>query len=379
MPRTRAAKAAPETSKMITKIRFIALFWASSRFRTILHCFYKTLILKEAMEQLIEFGLFAGKLVLVLIFIGLALTMIVGAALRVKQQPQVEFENLNEKISDLAEALGEMVFDKKELKKKAKEKKKQAKEDTGEKPKIFVLDFNGDISAKQVDQLRDEVTTILTVATPEDEVVIRIESPGGTVHGYGLAAAQLKRIKSAGIKLTTAVDKVAASGGYLMACTGNHLIAAPFAIVGSIGVLAQVPNLNKLLKKNHIDYEEITSGEYKRTVSMLGEITDKGREKFTEQIADTHALFKDFVSSERPVVNISDVGTGEYWYGKRALDLKLVDELKTSDAYLFEQKDSAKLISVRIAPKKSFSDKLGEAMQNGVQGAIEKLMQRNYL
>lgn len=330
------------------------------------------------MEQLIEFGLFAGKLLLLLVFIGLVLTLVVGAVLKTKQHTQIEIENLNEKFSDLSEALGEVSLDKKALKKRVKENKKALEEIDKLEKRIFVLDFNGDMSAKQVDELRDEVTTILGIANSDDEVLVRIESPGGTVHGYGLAAAQLKRIKSAGLKLITAVDKVAASGGYLMACTGNHVIAAPFAILGSIGVLAQVPNFHKLLKKNDIDYEEITSGEYKRTVSIMGEITEKGRQKFTEQIADTHGMFKDFVAFERPILDITKVGTGEYWYGKRALDLKLVDELKTSDAYLFENRDKAKIVSIKIQPKKSLSDKLSQAMQSGITGAFENLMQRRY-
>jgi serine protease SohB len=326
------------------------------------------------MEQLIDFGLFAGKLVLILIFIGLLLTLIAGAILRVKHRPQLEFENLNEKFHDLSDALSEVSLDKKSLKKRMKDSKKSLEKIEKLKKKIFVVDFAGDITAKQVDELRDEVTTILGVAGKDDEVLVKIESPGGTVHGYGLAAAQLKRIKSAGLRLVTAVDKVAASGGYLMACTGNKIIASPFAIVGSIGVLAQVPNFHRLLDKNNIDYEEYTSGEYKRTVSLFGEITEKGKTKFTEQITDTHGLFKEFVAAERSIVNIEEVGTGEYWYGKRALELKLVDELKTSDDYLFENREKAKLISVKIVSKKSLSDKLSEAMKAGITGAMESLM-----
>lgn len=217
-----------------------------------------------------------------------------------------------------------------------------------------------------------EISTVLDVATPRDEVLVRVTSPGGMVHTYGLAAAQLTRVRNANIPLCVSVDKVAASGGYLMACTANKIIASPFAILGSIGVLAQVPNFHRLLKKHDIDYEEYTAGDYKRTISMFGEITDKGKEKFTEQIADTHELFKNFVKEHRPIVDIDKVGTGEPWFGKRALDHKLIDEIKTSDEYFFERKDSHDIVKVKLAEKKKFGEKIAEQLRLTVTSLFEQ-------
>jgi serine protease SohB len=339
------------------------------------------------MEQLIEFGVFAGKIVLVfLFFAGLAL-LIVSLVMRQKAKPELEVEHLNQKLDDLKLMLEGAILDKKglkalekELKKKEKEKAQLEKTSNERKPHVFSISFEGDIHANAVDQLRDEVTAVLSIAKTGDEVVLEIESPGGTVHGYGLAAAQLLRLKKAGLTVTVCVDRVAASGGYMMACTAHKILAAPFAIIGSIGVLAQVPNFHKLLKKHNVDYEEISSGEYKRTVSVLGEITDKGRAKFQEQIADTHDLFKEFVKTERPQVDISKVATGEYWYGHRAKDLQLVDELMTSDEYLVKRTSEAEVFKIKYQPKRTLSDKLSEALglaaERSINRVTEKLLSR---
>jgi len=205
-----------------------------------------------------------------------------------------------------------------------------------EQGKVYVLSFVGDVQASALDQLRQEVTSVLTVATPADEIVVRLESPGGVVHAYGLAASQMQRIRERNIPLTATIDKVAASGGYMMAAVADKILAAPFAVVGSIGVVAQVPNVHRLLKKHDVDVELITAGEHKRTLTMLGENTDEGREKFTEQLEDIHQLFQEHVVANREVVDIKQVATGEAWYGQRALDVKLVDRLVTSDSYLAE-------------------------------------------
>ena len=199
---------------------------------------------------------------------------------------------------------------------------------------IFVLDFKGDLRASRVSGLREEISALLSLETPPDEVVVRLESPGGMVPGYGLAAAQLQRVRAAGIRLTVCVDSMAASGGYLMACVADRIVAAPFAIVGSIGVLAPVPNFHRALKKRDIDYEEFKAGEYKRTVSLLAENTEEGRNKFQSEIDDLHALFKEFVAENRPGLDLDAVATGEYWYGARAQALNLIDAIRTSDDYL---------------------------------------------
>ena len=172
---------------------------------------------------------------------------------------------------------------------------------------------------------------------------MRVESAGGTVTGYGLAAAQLTRLRERKVKVTACVDQVAASGGYLMACAADRIVAAPFAILGSIGVVAQVPNLHRLLKKNDIDYEEMTAGEFKRSVSVLGEITPEGREHFRGKLDSTHEAFKRFVQQCRPGVDIARVGDGDVWLGGEALALGLVDALSTSDELLFAARGEARL------------------------------------
>ena len=209
------------------------------------------------------------------------------------------------------------------------------------------------------------------MAEKDDEVVALVESPGGTVHGYGLAASQLARFKKKNIKLTVAVDKVAASGGYMMACVADKIIAAPFAIIGSIGVVAQLPNFNRLLKKHDIDFEEITAGEHKRTLTMFGENTDADRAKFKEEIEDAHMLFKDFVNEHRPQVEIDEIATGEHWFAKRAYDLKMVDELVTSDDYLFNASEHKNIYQVSFQRKKPVLEKMLGSTAGILQRAIE--------
>ena len=227
--------------------------------------------------------------------------------------------------------------------------------------RLFVLDFKGDLMASRVASLREEVTAILAVATPRDEVVVRIENPGGLVHDQGLAASQLLRVRRRGIPLTAAVDTMAASGGYLMACVATKIVAAPFAVVGSIGVVAQVPNFYRLLDRAGVDVEQFTGGEFKRTVTMFGRNTDDDRRKLTEEVADTHALFKEFVAEHRPQVDVEAVGTGEHWYGARALSLGLVDELVTSDDYLLAARENAAVYEVSYTPRRTVRRTLARA------------------
>ncbi len=245
----------------------------------------------------------------------------------------------------------------------------QSESNLEKEKKAFVIEFDGDVKASALDNLRLEITAILTMANKDDEVIVCLESPGGMVHSYGLAASQLSRVRSRGIPLTVAVDKVAASGGYLMASVANKIIAAPFALIGSIGVVAQIPNVHKLLKKNDVDVELLTAGRYKRTLSVFGENTDEGREKFKEELEDVHLLFQEFVTNNRPVVNIEEIATGEAWYGKRALDLNLVDELLTSDEYLSNLCEERDVYQVKWEEIRSPVDKiLGK-----VNGTLDKL------
>ncbi|OCG21460.1 MULTISPECIES: protease SohB [unclassified Gilliamella] len=284
-------------------------------------------------------------------------------------------------------------LEKKQAKLAAKQKKKQAKkqeklaeqtatnnsEKSAEsntnqqvKPKLFVLSFNGSINAHEVEELRQEITAVLAVIKPEDKVVVKLESPGGVVHGYGLAASQLLRFRQRDIPFTAVVDKVAASGGYMMACTANKIVAAPFAIVGSIGVVAQIPNFNRLLKKHDVDIELQTAGAYKRTLTMFGENTEEGRQKFKQELEETHLLFKDFVKEYRPNVDIEQVATGEHWFAAQAKDKGLVDEISTSDDFILSHLETHKIISVRYQRRQ----KLSERISKNVVKSVERLFFR---
>jgi serine protease SohB len=300
------------------------------------------------MEFLSEYGMFLLKcLTLVVAF----LVLLAGIfAIGRKPKPKMEITSLNEQYEEIHSFMNKEV-----LGNKASKKKKEKKE---KKPTLFVIDFNGDIKASQVEQLRDEVTSILSIAKPEDEIMVRLDSPGGAVNGYGLAASQLQRIRDKNIPLTVCIDKVAASGGYLMACVANQIIAAPFAIIGSIGVVAQIPNFHRWLKKNNIDVELLTAGEYKRTLTLFGENTEKGRQKFQEDLEKIHIVFRDYVFANRNQLDIDKVSTGEHWLAKDAFDLKLVDKLLTSDDYLIEKMDKFKAFKLAIQPKSSLVNKL---------------------
>lgn len=303
-------------------------------------------------EFLYDYGLFLAKTATLVAALLIIIAGSVAATARTQHRARdrIDVQNLNRHYRHLAQALENAMLPKGALKQVLKRRKKQDKADEKEdgepRKRLFVLNFQGDIRASAVAALREEVTAVLTVARAQDEVLLRLESAGGLVHAYGLAASQLQRLRDRQIKLTVAVDKVAASGGYMMACVAERIIAAPFAVVGSIGVVAQLPNLHRLLEKHDIDYEQFTAGEYKRTVTMFGEITDKARDKFREEIEDTHALFKDFVKTYRQDLDIAQVATGEHWYGARALALRLIDELRTSDDYLLAASAEADLYEI---------------------------------
>ena len=312
------------------------------------------------MEFIGEYGLFLAKFATVaLLFVFAAgIFTIIG---RGKEESHgLSIKNINDKYRHMSLVLNARIMPKKDFKKFVKQQKQAGKNKPpgGGGKKIFVLDFKGNIKASGVAALREEITAILTVATDQDEVVALLESGGGTVHGYGLGASQLRRIRDRGIKLTAAVDKVAASGGYMMACVADRIIAAPFAIVGSIGVLAQIPNFHRLLKKMDIDFEQITAGDYKRTLTLFGENTAQDREKFQAELEDTHALFKEFVRDNRAQVDLDRIATGEHWYGKRALELQLVDELMTSDDYLSNAARDADIYRIKYQRKKPVAERV---------------------
>ena len=320
------------------------------------------------MEFLTHYGMFLAKTATLVIAIVVVLGFIIALSTKSKRKEKgkLTIKKINAKFDEMAETINSAIQSKIEakLKKKHDKKKKAQKKKSHDKPqRIFVIDFNGDIRASAVATLREEITAILLTAKPDDRVLCCLESPGGMVNGYGLAASQLRRLKDANIKLVVAVDKVAASGGYMMACVADEIIAASFSVVGSIGVVAQLPNFHRYLDKKNIDFEQLTAGEYKRTLTMFGKNTDKGREKMQQDIDDTHELFKDFIREHRPQVNLEKVATGEHWYGSRALALNLVDTIKTSDDYILAAKDDFDVYKVKYHIKKSLGKRLSESAQ----------------
>ncbi|MBL6691336.1 MAG: protease SohB [Pseudomonadales bacterium] len=337
------------------------------------------------LEFLLEYGLFLAKSVTILVAILVVIAVIFGMNQRQKEPEagHIEVKSLNDTLEAITHSLKSVVLnpelrkqDEKEAKKKTKEKqkslKKEVKDGQGPRPRTFVIDFKGDVQASSVTGLREEITAILSVAEPTDEVLVRLESPGGVVHGYGLAASQLARFRKREIPLTVAVDKVAASGGYMMASVANRIIAAPFSLLGSIGVIAQLPNFHRLLKKNDVDVEVLTAGEFKRTLTVFGENTEKGREKFVEELEDVHNLFKELVSQNRPQLNIDEVATGEAWFGTRALERNLVDELMTSDEYIVEQCAERDVFLVKFVQHKNKIDRLFERVARLIAPGVDQ-------
>lgn len=352
-------------------------------------------------EFFLGYGLFLAKIltIFLLILVLIVVVSVIGGKGRRGEKGSITVTHVNEQLDNNKDAVYAVVLDPGDLKNTFKNKKKNKKlEDKANKKaakiaaksrgdgetivdekkrkRMFVLDFKGDIRASQVNSLRREITTVLSVADIYDEVLINVESGGGTVHGYGLAAAQLERVRNKNIALTVCVDKVAASGGYLMACVANKIIAAPFAIIGSIGVMAQIPNVHRLLKKYDIDVELLTAGEYKRTLTVMGENTDKGREKFLAEIQIIHDQFKNFISRFRPQTDIAMVATGETWSGQAALHMNLIDEVLTSDEYIVTSCETADVYRVTYESKKSLPEKFGFAAEAGLDRFIDRWLQR---
>lgn len=345
------------------------------------------------MEYVYQYLIFLAQTVTV---VAAVIVVVAGiAALGVKRQQQssghLEVRKLNEHFSDLKLAVQQAMVppaaarrmrkqEQKDSRKAAKQEAKALKKsEPGAPPsrrRIYVLDFEGDLQASQVDHLRSEVTAVLANAQDNDEVLVRLESPGGLVHGYGLAASQLDRVRRQGVQLVVAVDKVAASGGYLMAVVANRILAAPFAVLGSIGVIAQIPNVHRLLKRHDVDVEVLTAGKYKRTLTVLGENTDEGRRKFVEELEDVHRLFKEFVSTHRSSLDVEAVATGETWYGQHAVDMNLVDEISTSDEYLLQASEQADIFEVRWVEHKRPIERLLSQVENSVHRVAGRWVER---
>ncbi len=346
------------------------------------------------MEFIYEYGLFLAQAAtfVIAVLVLVAGLVAIGQRQRAEQyEGHIEIRNVNEKYRHVGDTIQHAVCDthefkarrkadKKADKDKARKARKAQKKKTGDeedrRKRLYVLAFHGDLKASATDNLREEISAVLPQVKAGDEVLVKVESPGGLVHGYGLAASQLQRIRSANVPLTVAVDKVAASGGYMMACVGDRIIAAPFAVLGSIGVLAQLPNFHRLLKKHDIDFELLTAGEYKRTLTLFGENTEKGREKFVEELEETHDLFKEFVSANRPGLDIAKVATGEVWYGQNAKQQGLIDELQTSDAFVQGRLADWDVYEVRYVHKKNWQEKLGMAAEGALERAFLKIWER---
>lgn len=332
-------------------------------------------------EFLFSYGLFIAKVVTGLIAL-VFVVAIIGGAKKKDDPAELKVTNLNEKYRALKDRVLQSLMDKKDykqhLKEVAKQDKQEAKANKGKnlkqtsKAKLFVLEFEGDIKASEVETMREEITAVLSVAEPQDEVLLKLDNSGGIVHEHGLAASQLQRIKDAKLTLTVSVDKVAASGGYMMACVADKIVAAPFAILGSIGVLAQLPNFNRLLDRVGVDFEQHTAGEYKRTVTMFGKNSDKEREKLKLDLQETHTLFRDFVFEHRSKLDMEKVATGEHWYGKQALELNLVDELQTSDEYLIQALETFDIYAFNMEIKKGLQDRLF----GGLFASVDKVKAR---
>ncbi|HBC7434976.1 protease SohB [Enterobacter bugandensis] len=342
------------------------------------------------MELLSQYGLFLAKIATVVIAIAVVAVLIVNLTQRKRQRGELRITRLSEQYKEMQEEMSLSLLDshqqklwlkaqKKKQKQEAKAAKAKAKLATPQgdaKPRVYVLDFKGSMDAHEVASLREEVTAVLAVATPQDQVVVRLESPGGVVHGYGLAASQLQRLREKQIPLTVAVDKVAASGGYMMACVADKIVAAPFSIIGSIGVVAQIPNFNRFLKNKEIDIELHTAGQYKRTLTLLGENTEEGRQKFREDLNETHHLFKDFVHRMRPTLDIEQVATGEHWYGIQAQEKGLVDEVGTSDDLLLNLMEGRELVGVRFTQRKRLMDRFTNSAAESADRLLLRWLQR---
>ena len=328
-------------------------------------------------EFFAEYGLFLLKAMTIVAAIVVVIGTAAAAGRRAGHHEGLEIESLNKKYQLLAAALKQAVMKKADWKaevKATKERDKAEAKSDEKRPRAFVIDFKGDLKASAVASLREEISAVLEVATADDQIIVRLENYGGVVHEHGLAASQLVRIRDRDIPLIVAVDKVAASGGYLMACVANKIVAAPFAILGSIGVIAQLPNFNRLMESHGIDFEQITAGKYKRNITMFGKNTDEDRAKLKEELEEVHGLFKGAVSKYRPDLDLDKIATGEHWYGTRAMELGLVDEIRTSDELLAELAKEWDLYRVAYKIKQPLQKRL---MAN-LDGALDKVENFNW-
>jgi serine protease SohB len=332
------------------------------------------------MDFVTDYGLFLAKTATLLVALALALGLVTAAIARGRSDTRreyLELRRLNDHFRDMARRIEQDRTRTARLKKRAlrgeRRQQRAERRREGRLPRLFVLDFHGDMRASPTDSLREEVSAIIASAHDSDEVLLRLESPGGLVHAYGLAASELARLRSRGIRLTVSVDRVAASGGYLMAGVADLIIAAPFAIVGSIGVVAQLPNFHRLLQRNDIDYELHTAGEHKRTLTMFGENTEEARAKFREELEQIHGQFKAHLTRYRPRLDVDSVATGEYWLGEQAREKGLIDDVQTSDDFLLERRERMELVGLKWHRKEGLGRRVTLAMESLACRVAERL------
>ena len=312
-------------------------------------------------------GFFLKAAIIVFAFVIITGVITQAAQKQKKQKGELEVTHLSKEIQEMQDALQMELLDKKGRKRAEKLLKKARKNQSNKEKRLFVIDFKGSIDAKEVENLRREINAVLSMASDDDDVLIRLESGGGAVNGYGLAAAQLQRLREHGMTVHIAVDKVAASGGYMMACVGHKIYAAPFAFIGSIGVVAQLPNLHRWLKNHDIDFEQITAGEFKRTLTIFGENTEEGRRKFKQDLEAIHDQFKAFVATNRPQLDMDKIATGEVWSGQQAQELGLVDEVVTSDGWLMKQLSEREILKLEYSVKKPLSERFAKGAATLIQ------------
>lgn len=307
---------------------------------------------------------FTGAFLILLTVLGVV--FLITRARSAKREGTLVVKDWNQILRETDLTLKEEICPTAEFKQILKQQKKAAKKKEKARQRVFLIDFDGDIRASSVSTLREVVTAILMEASQQDVVLLRLESGGGMVHTYGLAASQLLRLRDAGIKLMICVDKIAASGGYMMASVAHEIWAAPFAIIGSIGVVAQLPNFHRFLEKHQIDFELHTAGAYKRNLTLFGENTDEGRRKLKDELEETHAFFKAFIHQLRPDLNLDQVATGEHWFGQKALQLGLIDQIGTSDDVLlkFYRQEGTSIHHVHYEQELSMVQKVSKGFAN---------------
>ena len=323
-------------------------------------------------EFFLDIGSFAGKALVVLVLVA-SLGAVFGSALsehkRGKKKKKLQIDDIGQDLKIYSLKTQAITHSAKIIKKQIKAIKKQQKEDKSQGQKAYVLDFKGDMEASQVRLLREEVSILIRSADPKkDEIIVRLNNRGGVVHNHGLGASQLERLRNKGFKLTVCVDEVAGSGGYLMACVAHKILSAPFAVIGSIGVLAQMPNFYRFLQKKEVDYEEHFAGQHKRTLTVFGKATDEKRAKLKEQLEEIHGHFKNYVAQYRTKVDMSKIATGEHWLGTKAKELGLVDEIVVSDDYI---------LSLLDENKKVYHLSLKEEELTGLQKLIGKKLEES--